>query len=266
MKLGIGSYCYTWAVGLEGARPDRPLNARDLLAKCSELNVRLVQFGPNLGLSSSEAEDLAVAAQQMGVGVEFGTAGLDRLVIQEWVELCQRTGVRFLRTVDVYEGPVRAAAELERRLREIVAVLEGNGVRLGLENALTPACDLAKVLDEIGSNLLGVTLDTLNSLAVPEGTHEVVRHLARHTLCVHVKDFRVRRLWHRMGFLVEGTPAGEGQLDIPWVLSAIRACGRDPNVILELWVPQQATLAETIALEEAWVRRSIAYLRPLIPD
>jgi sugar phosphate isomerase/epimerase len=106
----------------------------------------------------------------------------------------------------------------------------------------------------------------VNSLAIPEGTVEVVDALARHTLCLHVKDFRVRRIWHMMGFTVEGTPAGQGQLDVPWLLDRLGEAGRNPNAILELWVPQQETLAETIALEETWVKESISYLRRFIAE
>jgi len=175
-------------------------------------------------------------------------------------------GATLLRTVDRYQGQARPEAELRARLMEALPELERAGVRLAVENALTPARMLARVLDEFHSPWLGVTLDTVNSLAIPEGTVEVVESLARHTLCLHVKDFRVRRVWHAMGFTVEGTPAGEGQLEVPWLLTQLRAAGRDPNAILELWVPQQATLEETIALEARWVERSVERLREWIAE
>ena len=47
---------------------------------------------------------------------------------------------------------------------------------------------------------------------------EVTRALAPHTLNLHLKDFTVRRVSHMMGFVVEGTPAGQGMLDVPWLL------------------------------------------------
>ena len=68
------------------------------------------------------------------------------------------------------------------------------------------------------------------------------------------------------GFRVEGRPAGQGQLDVPWLLGALREAGARCNAILELWVPEQATLAETIALEERWAVESVAYLRNLVKD
>jgi hypothetical protein len=69
-----------------------------------------------------------------------------------------------------------------------------------------------------------------------------------------------------MGFVVEGKPAGQGQLTIPLLLEKLRAAGVDPNAILELWPPKADSLEETIALEHAWAAESIPYLRRLIPD
>jgi hypothetical protein len=83
---------------------------------------------------------------------------------------------------------------------------------------------------------------------------------------LHVKDFQIARPDHKMGFTVEGRPAGEGRLDVPWLLERLRGVGRAPNVILELWTPAQDTLQETIALEDDWARSSVGYLRALISE
>ena len=45
MKLGIGTYAYTWSIGFSGAEPAKPITAFDLLAKARELGVRVVQSG-----------------------------------------------------------------------------------------------------------------------------------------------------------------------------------------------------------------------------
>jgi sugar phosphate isomerase/epimerase len=82
---------------------------------------------------------------------------------------------------------------------------------------------------------------------------------------VHVKDFSVKRVWHMMGFTVEGRPAGKGQLNVPWLLQSLREANVSPNAILELWVPQQPTLEQTIRMEHAWAEESVAYLRQQIP-
>jgi hypothetical protein len=67
-----------------------------------------------------------------------------------------------------------------------------------------------------------------------------------------------------MGFIIEGAPAGQGQLDIPWLLNKLGESGPLCNAILELWPPEQKTIEETIALEDKWVVESIPYLRDCI--
>jgi sugar phosphate isomerase/epimerase len=144
--------------------------------------------------------------------------------------------------------------------------LNAAGIKLAIENGGIPAEDLKRLLDSVSSPWVGVTLDTVNSLAVCEGWRHVVRVLAPYTMCLHVKDFVVERVRHMMGFKVEGRPAGRGQLDIPWLLETLRVNGVSPNAILELWPPEQKTLQETIALEQAWAVESILYLRRFISD
>lgn len=111
-----------------------------------------------------------------------------------------------------------------------------------------------------------ICLDVGNSLGALEGPEVTVKTLAPLAANLHVKDFVIRRAGHQMGFIVEGRPAGQGQLDIPWVLEQVRNAGRDPNAILELWTPPEAELADTIAKEAQWAAASVSYLRRLISD
>jgi len=81
-----------------------------------------------------------------------------------------------------------------------------------------------------------------------------------------LKEVAMKRVWHMMGFVCEGRPTGQGQLDIPWILQACRRSPHDYNVILELWPPEQATLEETIRLEQAWAVESVAFMRRYIRE
>ena len=40
----------------------------------------------------------------------------------------------------------------------------------------------------------------------------------------------------------------------------------EPSAIVESWTPEQKTLEETIALEDAWAKQGVDYLRRFIPD
>jgi sugar phosphate isomerase/epimerase len=249
-----------WAIGFPGACPDTPLTARGLIAKARQLGVGVVQFGPNLKFGR---EDCRLAHEQ-GLQVEIGTVSLD---LEEQIAQARAAGASLLRTVLEEEGPLTLPLDaMEKRLRSLVPLLEEHQIRLALENSIIPARDLCALLKRIGHPALGVTLDTANSLAISEGWRQVLAELAPFTFCLHVKDYDVRREWHRMGFRVEGRPAGQGQLDIPYLLEILRQAGASCNAILELWTPQQATLAETIALEDRWARESILYLRTLIKE
>ena len=110
---------------------------------------------------------------------------------------------------------------------------------------------------------MGICLDSVNSMGAGEGVREVVATLAPHTLNLHLKDFAVERVSHKMGFVVTGRPAGQGMLNVPWLLGEIRKHGRCQSAILELWTPPADTIEETVAREAAWADESLRFLQPL---
>lgn len=83
---------------------------------------------------------------------------------------------------------------------------------------------------------------------------------------LHVKDYVIKRHPHMLGFEVVGTPAGQGQLNIPWLIKTLDRNSHDFNAILELWHPLEPDLESTIIKENAWVETSIHYLRTLITE
>lgn len=78
---------------------------------------------------------------------------------------------------------------------------------------------------------------------------------------LHIKDFAITRIQHQMGFEILGTPAGSGRLDIKQLLALMSEKGQQPTAILELWTPYMDSVEETIKLEQAWFKQSMAYLR-----
>ena len=246
------------------------MRAVDLLAAARRLGVGVVQIGPNLPLdrlSEPELECVIRQAREWDLELEIGTRGLEKNHLHRQVAIAKRAGATLLRTIPELEGGcVPTAAQIAERLHSIIPELADSGVRIALENGKIPAEDLRAVLDDLGSPWVGVTLDTVNSLAIPEGWRHVAVTLAPHTMCLHVKDFVARRAWHMMGFVVEGRPAGKGQLDIPWLLQTLAAAQVSPNAILEVWPPEQEALEATIELEQAWAEESVNYLRQYIVD
>lgn len=270
MKLGIGTYTYMWSIGVTGAPPGRPMGAMDLLERAHEMGVQVVQYGPNLALQElpgAELGEVLAAARQWGMELEVGTRGVESAHLRRMLEFTVGCGARLLRTVPEREGGgVPEEEELAGLVGEVEPAFRAARVRLAMENSLMPASALAGALRRVGSEWMGVTLDTVNSLAIAEGSREVVRELAPWTCCLHVKDFAVSREWHMMGFRVEGRPAGQGQLNVPWLLGELRAEGAECNAIVELWPPPQADVEETIAVEQRWARESVEYLRRWIKE
>ncbi len=279
MKLGINSYTFMWSIGFKGpnpafpqaeAKPERPLTPLGLLAKARELGVSLVQTGPNLRLESypqAEIDEFIQTAKDLGITLELGTRGLDYDHLLAQVKLAKRMGAGLIRTLPEVNGVYDTEARLiPAAVRQILPVLAGEGVRLAIENGRTPAAALRAALDEIGSPCAGVVLDMVNSVAVPEGWKYVTELLAPHTMCVHYKDFSIRREWHMMGFILDGAPAGKGMVQADWLFETLKASPYDFNVILELWPPEQASIGETIALEQQWAAQSVPFLRQFIKD
>jgi 3-oxoisoapionate decarboxylase len=279
MKLGINSYTYMWSIGFQGvnpafpeiaAQPQHPLTPLALLQKARDLGISLVQTGPNLRLEEYpdvEIESFIHMAKSCGITLELGTRGLDYDHLVRQVALAKRMKAPLIRTLPEINRLYAADARLiSPVLRQILPVLEVEGIKLAIENGKIPAADLRAALDELQSPHVGVVLDMVNSLAVPEGWKEVTRLLAPHTMCVHYKDFTIQRAWHMMGFICEGTPSGKGMVETEWLLETLKASPYDYNVIIELWPPEQPDLNDTIALEQQWAVESVSYLRKYIQD
>lgn len=270
MRLGISSFTYGWAIGVPGHHPQHPLGVMGLLNKALELGVHLVQVADNLPLDQLSPEELntfQAHAVQYGISIEVGTRGIAPDHLLRYLELAQRFDSPILRVVIDTADHHPDAEEIVATLRAVIPRFEQADVRLAIENHdRFKAATLADIIDRIGSQYVGICLDTVNSFGAQEGPEAVVKVLGPLTVNLHIKDFAVIRARHNMGFTIEGRPAGQGQLDIPWLLQELNRMGRDVNAILELWTPPQERLEDTIALEDAWARSSIVYLRSLIAD
>ena len=268
--MGISSYTYAWAVGVPGYPPDRPMGALDLLDKAEGLGVHVLQVADNLPLhqlSDGALEAFARRAARLEIDLEVGTRGIERDHLRTYLHLATRLRSPILRVVVDDPPHYPSEAEVVDVVRAIIPELERAGVCLAIENHdRFTARALARILERVDSEHAGVCLDTANSFGVLEGPEVVVDTLAPWAVNVHVKDFVVRRASHGKGFAIEGRPAGQGQLDIPWLLQKLHDLGRDPNVILELWTPPEAELASTIQKESAWAATSIETLRRFVPD
>jgi len=267
--LGIGSYTFTWAIGVPGYPcPELALTVEGLLDRAEDLGVSLVQICDNLPLHDlpwERLDGLAERAKAAGITIEVGMQGTDPDHLLRYLDITLALGASLIRTLIGTEAESPTIRDAETRLRSIAPRFEREGVTLAIENyERYSAKDLAGLVERVGSPFVGVCLDTVNSLGALELPREVIDTLLPHALNIHVKDFVIIRMDHRMGFSVVGTPAGQGKLGIEDMLDRARAGGRNPNVVLELWTPFQGSVDATIALEREWAAISIRYLTRLV--
>ena len=268
MQLGLSSYTYTWAVGVPGYPVEASLTALGLLDRAASLGVRVVQIADNLPLDALDAVELDAlhaAATARGIQIEPGTRGIAPEHLAHYLALAQRFASPLVRVVIDTATHQPDLDEAIALLKESILAFEAAGIVLAIENHdRFRAEEFLEILETVDSPHLGICLDTVNSFGALDGPDGVIDTLGPWTVNLHVKDFTIRRANHTMGFVIEGTPAGKGLLDIPALLARLCAWGFDGSTILELWTPPEATLAETIAKEAAWAEESVGYLQGLM--
>lgn len=268
MRLGLGSYACTWALGVPGYPSRKRMDLLGFLKLAAELELDLVQIADNVPLerlSAGELEQLRRNSVNLGIDLEIGTRGIGKDHLACFLELALFLNSQLVRVVVDKADSKPAPEQVVAALRGILPRYEDSSVVLAIENHdRFSVHTLADIVEEVGSPNLGICLDTVNSFGALEGPGVVIDVLGPLTVNLHLKDFSISRLDHMMGFVVEGKAAGEGRLNIPWMLNRLAAQERDPNAILELWPPLQSSVEETIELERRWLFRSISYLKQVL--
>jgi sugar phosphate isomerase/epimerase len=264
VRLGISSWTFPWAVGVNGyPQPVRPLRLSGLLDRAAALKVQVLQIADNLPLHKldlSEIRGVRDQAVSLGIKIEIGTRGVEPDHLLRYLRLAFELDAVLIRTLTHTSESQPSLDQAEQWIRKVLPEFEANGVVLGLENyEAHSCCALASLVRRFDSRWVGVCLDTVNSFGALEPPEGVVQTLAPLTVNLHVKDFVVERVPYKMGFVVRGTPAGSGSLDIPWLLKQMRA--DDISAILEQWPPPQDSVETTMAMEQDWAERGVQYLR-----
>jgi 3-oxoisoapionate decarboxylase len=269
-KLGISTYAFAWSIGVTGYQPERPMNSLSFVRRAAQLGLHLVQIADNLPLdrlSAAEFDSLIDETQRMGIAVEVGTRGIAHDHLRTYLQIALRFQSPILRVVVDTKDHHPDPDEVIKSVKRIMPEFEQSGVTLAIENHdRFKVRTLAHMIESINSRSIGICLDTVNSLGAMETSDMVVDVLGPYVVNLHVKDFSIRRADHNLGFVVEGTPAGRGALNIPGLLKRLNDLGRDFNAILELWPSPESNIQATIDKEAAWVSQSVSYLRTLIKE
>jgi len=179
------------------------------------------------------------------------------------VELASVLGAEFLFLTSgrgAEDEPEEKAWERSRdALKQITAYADLHGVRCLLEplqrvesNLVIDSAGAARMLDDVGSPILGVCLDTVAMAAAHESVESYMSNLPG-------------RIWHV--HLVDGTPAGhlawpEGNLDLPAILASLAAANYTGMMTTELFGNGEYALAPQAAFRRSYdaISREMAVL------
>jgi sugar phosphate isomerase/epimerase len=218
---------------------------------------RLMELAASLGLAGAHggmpdltfewARRTRELKDALGVYLEIQTflpkLGEDPSVFEHAVKVAKEAGASSLRVVcllgrryemfDTREQWDEAVEGFHRQIQAAVPIVEKHKMPLGIENHKDWRVDRqVELLKQYSSEYLGVTLDTGNNLSILDDPEETVEKLAPWTFNTHFKDMAVEETDD--GFLMSEVPLGEGMLDLPRMVNAIRATRPDVHFSLEM--------------------------------
>jgi len=264
MRIGVTS------LGMAGLPLGQALQVMvEVGAECTELNGR-PGVHPDITWTPEDypkvkkmLRDAGIVATSLGGYNDFAQLDADALEAQvrqliSYVQRAAELGIPVVRAMcaDVKPGHTRDEFRdsIIRGFAETVRRIEGQGVRMGIENHGLLANDgdfLKGIVQEINSPLLGLTLDTGNYAWAghpPETVKRYFVELLPYVFSVHIKD----GVWKDGRF--EFVPAGEGELDLKKLLADLAARGYQGAVVSEF---------EGQGDYKEGTRKSVAYLKRL---
>jgi len=167
----------------------------------------------------------------------------DPAVFEHAVKVAKEAGASSLRVVcllgrryemfDSLEQWKEAVKGFHRQIAAAVPIVEKHKMPLGIENHKDWRVDeQVALLKQYSSEYVGVSLDTGNNLSILDDPEETVEKLAPYTFNTHFKDMAIEET--ETGFHLSEVPLGEGMLDLPRMVRAIRAARPDVRFSLEM--------------------------------
>ena len=267
MYLGLSSYSYPWAIGVKDKIPSSPMTVWELLDRTRKFGFSRLQLADNLPVHQlffEEWKHFILKTAEAGVQLELGARGLRQEHVQKYIELaigCRSPFLRFVIDDKDFEPEPKIIKEI---IKAVLPDLKQANLLLAIENHdRFPAKELADIIESTDPDRVGICLDTANSLGAGEGIVEVIQTLAPYTVNVHVKDFRILRYDHQMGFTVTGCPTGQGQVPLQWLFEQLEKTGKCQSATLEVWSTPLESMEATLEREEQWVEESVKALKDL---
>jgi sugar phosphate isomerase/epimerase len=169
----------------------------------------------------------------------------------------------------------RSSQRATERLRQVEPILARHWMRLAVENhKCHRVAERLDLLKQLGSEWIGMCVDTGNSFALCEDPMAVVRAYAPFAFSVHVRDQGVQE--YEDGFLFTDLALGQGFLDVPAAVRVLREAhpelhfnvemiARDPLKVPVLTPKYWATMPGVPATDLAWTLRTVKEKTPREP-
>jgi sugar phosphate isomerase/epimerase len=208
--------------------------------------------------------------------------------LETQVKRAAAMGSPYVRCVIASDRASLPPGPVEQHMETVVRMLRAVGPRLrdaGLKAIIEvhkdlQAWELRQVIEAAGKEIAGVYLDTGNPVFVLEHPMTTLETLAPYVCSVHLRDSAIYE--HPRGVAVQWVPLGEGIVDFPEILAAVkRSCpgvhiyikpitGRPPAVIPYLedgyWKMYPKARAHDLARFLALARKGVPYDRPMVVE
>ncbi len=182
----------------------------------------------------------SICPASTGFNARRGTAEQQ---IGQGLRIAKILGARSLRVV---LGSFKDRPEIGRCLESMTQVIRNvrpqvrdSGVKLALENhnADLQAREIKALIEDVGSDTLGVCLDAGNPLAIMEDPHLTLELLGPYATTSHVRDTAVWRVPE--GVALRWVNMGEGNVDIDgWVKTFVKMHPEQPLTFENLPMPK----------------------------
>ena len=246
MGISIASYAIRWNAKDQVEAYPAFTDALQVLAHSHSLGAGGVQTGVR-GWAEGFAGKVRDAREKMSLYLEGQLslpkeeADADRF--EKEVKDAKEAGATILRTVCLsgrrYENfnslqefqsfKAASMAALERA----EPIMRRHKVKLAIENHKDWRIqELIGIIEHLGSEWMGVTLDVGNNISLLEDPMAVVEQLAPYTFTTHFKDMGVAS--YKDGFLLSEVPLGAGVIDLQKVITLCEQHNPDVTFNLEM--------------------------------
>jgi sugar phosphate isomerase/epimerase len=143
--------------------------------------------------------------------------------------LCTTHGAPAVHNHFTKRPPVEQIEIMIANFRRVVPVVADHGLVIAFENHMDYRVgEIARVIEGDGSPALRATFGTANPVGVIEDPVDAARTIARYTVTMHLKDFRIQPATQIGEPRIFWAPLGRGDIELERILAVVQAQAPDP--------------------------------------